>query len=276
MKKRIIIGVSLLGVYTMLSIADKVHKKALIFSDSEKDMIMLDTKNNFVMPPAEALANSINRDLENIDWSKFIKSEFDPKVKFNSNMDRALLLGMKGADAYFLALSKKSSELKNISMSINFLLNKIKIDNKSINDSKRKSELKKLATKISQKKWSEVLIGISRLKDEISSDFKSKNRDYLDLLNSIGGWLEGYRLAVEGFKVNYKADATITLLQDSLLVYLLNEIKKSEELKKFPKKSEIVKLLTDIHNIIINIKGETVSKSEIEILSNILSKTTLL
>ena len=276
MKKRVIIWVSLLGVCTTMSIADKVDKKILVFSDSEKEMMMLDTKESFVMPPAGALANSLTKDLGDIDWSKFINSEFNPKAKLASNMDRALLLGVKGADAYFLAISKKSSELRDVSMSINFLLNKIRIDNRSINSNKRKSELKELATKISKKEWAKVLVGISKLKDDISSDFETKNRASLGLLNSVGGWLEGYRLAVEGFKTNYKADATVTLLQDSLIVYLLDRVESDEELKKFSKKSEIVKLLTDINSILMGVKDEMVSKLEVESLSKILSTTTVL
>jgi len=271
--KKSIIWFSLLAVCTTVSFADK---KALVFSDAEKEMMMFDTKGTFVLPPAGALANSLSKDLGNIDWSTFIKSEFNPKTKLGSNLDKALLLGIKGADAYFLAISRKSSELKDVSMSINFLLNKIKIENKSINGAKRKNELKGLASKISQKQWDKVLVGISKLKDDINSDFEAKDRSFLQLLNSIGGWLEGYRLAVEGFKFHYKAEATITLLQDSLIIYLLDEIESDKRLDSFSKKTEIVKILTDLNRVLEGVKGEIVSKSELEKLSTILSKTTIL
>ena len=276
MKNRIIVWFLLLWICTTISIAERIDKKELVFSDAQKEMMMSDTKDSFVMPSEGALANSLTKDLKSVDWSRFISSKFNPTIKLESNIDRAFLLGIKGADAYFLAISKKTSELHDVSKSINFLLNKIRIDNKSINTHKRKNELRELENRILKKEWSKVLRGISKLKDEINHDFEIKNKSSLKLINNIGGWIEGYRLAIEGFKSHYKKDATVTLLQDSLITHLLDEIEKDEGLKNFSKKSEITTLLTDINYIIMGVKNETVSKVEIEALSKILSTTTIL
>ena len=216
------------------------------------------------MPSAGALANSLKSSLGDIDWSKFIVVKVNPNKKYKSNSDRALTLGAKGADSYFLAISEDIDNLITVSSHINLILNDIILNKKSLNSTSRKKKLKKLKKLIRKRRWNLVLEEIAKLKESINRNFINNGEPNLSLLNNIGGWIEGYRLAVEGFKMHYNREESAILLQQDLISYLLKEVQKNLN------RDDIIKLLKDIKRVLLSAKDDTLSKEQIEELSKIL------
>ncbi len=258
--KRILILLSL----SIAISADTAKKGEDIISQAEIENIMKES--SFVMPSAGALANSLNSSLGDIDWSKFIDVKVNPNKKYSSNGDRALTLGVKGADSYFLAISKDKDNLISVSSQINLILNDIILNGRSLNTKSRKKKLKKLKKLIKRERWSIVSEEIAKLKESINRNFLDNRKENLSILNSIGGWLEGYRLAVEGFRKYYNKEESAILLQEELIDYLLKEVKKRDI-----QREDIVSILSDIRGVLAKVKGYELSKEEIEKLSNILS-----
>lgn len=264
MKKRLI-GLSLIALLATSS----------IYADEKKDYtkaeVIVEEESTFKMPPAGALVNALNKHLGNIKWNDFIKLE--QNKKYPSMEDMVLNLGLRGADAYFLTSAKDSANLIAISTEINYLLNKIKINNKSLNSMARKAKLKEVKNLIKAKKWIKVQKEINVLQNNINNDFINGKTPHFELLNNIGGWIEGYRLAVEGFNKNYKAEKTEILLQNELIEYLLSELKKNVALKSFAKTKNLLKTLETINSILKNAKNDSLTKAQIEKLLTILSET---
>ena len=268
--KKSFITLSLIGILTSSILFAKANKKEEVITEAEKQAVM--AENNFnIMPDAGALANSLKKNLGDINWVDFINIKIDPKKKYLTNEDKVLNLGVKGADAYFLAIAADVSNLVAVSSAINLILNKIIVNKKSINTRARKVKLKKLKKLVELKKWNKVLTEITILKENINSDFELLDNAHLALLNDIGGWIEGYRLSVEGFKKNYKAKDTITLLQNNLINYLLKKIKESKKLKSFAKTSNIIETLSSIKILLAKAKNDQLTKVQIEELSKILT-----
>ena len=229
-------------------------------SSSEKESII--SNSAFVMPSAGALAHSLQMIFHNMQWSRFI----DTKRIYNigkNNEERALNLGIRGADLFFLAISKNVDDLTKIARETNLILNKIIINRKSINTTSRKISLKKLEKEIKKKNWKIVLKKITILKENINIDFDDKNEEQLSLLNDIGSWMEGYRLTVEALYSNYKQEETTILFQSPLIEYLLRKLKSSTKLKEFSKREKIINLLTRIDKLLLNANDYQLSKQEL-------------
>lgn len=265
--KRKLIGLSLIMIMANSSLlADESKKKIAPISEAEKQAVM--QENIFELPSAAALANHLQNSLGKIDWSKFMEFKPQDVTKFSKER-RALHLGAKGADAYFLAIANDAPHLNSVSKSINNALNKIIIDKKPLSKRVGKSNLKALEDSIKAKKWAKVLDKIAKLKDSIAEEFKKAKKKDLKILNDVGGWLEGYRLAVEGFNSNYKAETTDVLVQDDLIEYLLKEMK---SVKYFAEKDDIVKMLTEINAVLAKAtKDYKLSKKQVTKLSKILA-----
>jgi len=264
--KRILTSLTLVVSLSTLCIAKDTNKNVKLTSQEKQEMV----NSEFEMPPAGDLVNVLTKDLGKIDWNSFIIPV--GKKKYSSNEDMVLNLGVRGADVYFLAASKDTSNLISVSTEVNFLLNKIVVNNKSLNDSKRKKRLKKLKDLVKQGKWNNVLKEIGILQSRIDSDFITNNAKSLKLLNDIGGWIEGYRLAVEGFSKNFKADKTDILIQKDLISYLKKSLLNDNNLKSFKKTTKLLKTLSDIEGVLKNAKDK-LNKSQIEQLNKILSET---
>ena len=261
-----------LSLITMLTstilFADTSKKEIKPLSDLEKKEMMANAV--FELPSAGALANNLQKNLGTIEWSKFMNFKAEDVSKLSVER-RALHLGSKGADAYFLAIAQDSSHLNGVSKNINNTLNKIIIDKKPLSKRIGKQNLKALEDTIKAKKWAKVLDKITKLKDKIAREFGDKKQD-LKILNDVGGWLEGYRLAVEGFNTNFKASTTDVLVQDELIGYLLKEIK---SVKDFKEKATLTKVLTNINGVLSKASKErTLSKAQVAELSKILANTT--
>jgi hypothetical protein len=257
---------------TSPSFGDNIKKDSSLVSSDEKELII--SNGDFVMPSAGALAHSLQMIFHNIDWSKFINTKSGEIGK--SNEEKVLNLGIKGADLFFLAMSKNSKELTKIAKFTNLILNEIIIDKKSINTRSRKKSLKNLEKLIKREMWSPVLKEITTLKQNINIDFDDRGKHHLSLLNDIGSWMEGYRLTVEALKSDYKKVETSILFQSSLIEYLLRELKKSKELENFSKRDNIIELLTQIDNIILKAKNYQLSKEELIKLSKAFNKESLI
>ena len=272
MTTKIIKG-GLLGLFLVNSpiYGDSIKDKSIV-NDSEKQSII--SKSSFVMPSAGALANSLKIIFHDIKWIKFIDTTSKDIGK--SNEERALNLGIKGADLFFLAISKNVNDLTKVARDTNLILNKIIINRKSINTRSRKIRLKKLEKQIKKENWEIVLKNIATLKENINMDFDDKKQMQLSLLNDIGSWMEGYRLTVEALKSNYKENETAILLQSPLIEYLLKEFKASEKLKSFSRRAEIIDFLTKINAVLINSKEYKLSKDELYKLSNIFKESKIL
>ena len=152
-------------------------------------------------------------------------------------------------------------------------MNKIILNKKSFNTTSRKAKLKILKDLVKAKKWKRVQVEIGHLQDGINNDFVEANVTHLELLNNVGGWIEGYRLAVEGIKKNYKADSTDILLQDELISYLLKELKGNAQLKSFTKMANLTKTLDAINLVLKEAKDYQLTKTQIDSLSKILAET---
>ena len=268
--KRKLISLSLILMTSTFLFADtnKTKKEITPISEAEKKSIM--EENIFELPSAGALANHLQHSLGKIDWSKFMDFRTIDLSKFSKER-RALYLGAKGADAYFLAIANDAEHLNGVSKSINNTLNKIIVDKKPLGKRVGKGNLKKLEESIKAKKWANVLDRITRLKDKIALEFTEAKEHDLKILNDVGGWLEGYRLAVEGFTRNFKAKTTDVLVQDDLINYLLQEMK---GVKSFTEKETIIKTLTNINAVLSKAtKDDKLSKKQIAELSKILANT---
>jgi hypothetical protein len=242
-----------------------VDKKIHTISESERDSIVEDSA--FIMPSAGALANSLKMIFGEVKWSQFI--DIQKRERGETNQERALNLGIEGADLFFLAIAEDVDNLTKISGTTNLILNKIRINGKSLNTTSRKKKLKKLKNLIKKRRWEIVLREISSLKEEINSDFTQKNRKDLALLNDVGGWLEGYRLTVEAMSRNYKQTESMILLQSPLISYLLKEVKLSNELKSFSKRAKLIEILEKVNSILSKAKNYQLSKAEVVKLSKI-------
>ena len=222
------------------------------------------------MPSPGALVNALSYTLGNIKWGKFVTAINTRKKK--SLEDNVLNLGARGADAYFLTESKETAKLIAVSVGINRLLNIIKLDNKSLNNKARKAKLRKLKKWISKGKWKGVQKEINILQNSINDDFRKSNSKHLALLNNIGGWIEGYRLAVEGFNQKYKAERTEILFQKELIDYLIRDLKKSKKLKSYHLTPFLLKSLKEITNVLKQSRNYQLSKKQIKDLLKNLSK----
>lgn len=267
--KKFLVSLSLTASLMTMSMAKEDSKKTTDLSDSDKQEMI---SSDFQMPSAGALVNALSKKVGDVDWNIYITPVSNGK-KYLSVEDKVLNLGTRGADAYFLNKSKDSSNLISISTEINYLLNKIIINNKSFNTTARKAKLKKLKELVKAKQWSKVQTEITFLQNSINNDFIELKATHLELLNNVGGWIEGYRLAVEGIKQNFKAESTDILLQDELIAYLLKSLKGDKQLKTFTKTSKLVKTLSDINAILKNAKDYQITKSEVDSLSKILAET---
>ena len=265
MKKKLI-GLSLVVLTSSFLFAD--GKKVEPISEAEKKEIM--SENVFTLPSAGALANHLQHSLGKIDWSKFMSFKTQDIAKLSLEK-RVLHLGAKGADAYFLAIANDNAHLNSVSKNINNTLNMISLKKRPLSKRVGKGNLKKLETSIKAKKWAVVLDQITKLKDKIGQEFIATKQKDLKILNDVGGWLEGYRLSVEGFNTNFKAKTTDVLVQDDLIKYLLKEMK---SVKSFTEKKDIIKILTDINGVLAKAtKDYKLSKKQVAELSKILANT---
>ncbi len=269
MKNRLV-TLSLITILTStILFADTSKKEVKPLTDAEKKAMM--TSSVFEVPSAGALANHLQKNLGAIEWSKFMDFKVQ-NISQLSDKRRALHLGSKGADAYFLAIAQDSSHLNGVSKNINNTLNQIKLDKKPLSKLVGKKNLKALEDTIKAKKWAKVLDKITKLKDKISQEFSKAKKEDLKILNDIGGWLEGYRLAVEASKGHFDASKTDVLVQDDLIEYLLKEIK---GVKEFTEKETIIKILTDINGVLSKASKEhTLTKAQVTELSKILANAT--
>jgi len=268
MKKKLI-GLSLVTIMTSSFVFADTNKAKHELSKAEKEAIMK-AHSSIIVPSAGDLANSLkkNKSLKDVDWTKFINVKIDPSKKYDTQEDKALHLGAKGADAYFLAIAKNSTNLEAVATNINFTLNRIVLNKKSLSKIIGKQTLKSLENTVKAKKWVKVLEKISKLKDDIQMEFEKANKKDLQTLNNIGGWIEGYRIAVEGLKTKYDEKATSVLVQNDLIKFLSKEL---NSVKSYSKKDEIGKVLTTISSILEKSKNSKLSKGQIAELSKILT-----
>ncbi len=264
--KKVLISLSLVASLATGLIADSKTDNKLTKAD-KTEMLSSD----FQMPSAGALVNALSKKVGNIDWNTLIEPVNNKK--YSSNEDEVLNLGVRGADAYFLNQSKDSSNLISVSTEINYLLNKIKLNGKSLNTSSRKAKLKELKDLVKAKNWLVVRVKIAKLQASINSDLINGKAKDLEILNNVGGWIEGYRLAVEGFKQNYKADGTDILLQGELISFLLKELNGNSKLKSFAKTPKLIATLKSINTVLKGSKNYQLTKTQIESLSKVLSET---
>lgn len=265
--KRVIVSLSLVASLSIFGYADGAKKDTKL-SDTEKQEMM---QSEFEMPSPGALVSSLNKSLGKINWSSFIEPVGNKK--YTSNEDMVLNLGARGADAYFLTSGEDSSNLISVSTEINYLLNKIKLNGKSLNSNRRKAKLKTIKDFVNAKNWKSVLKEINLLQNNIDTDFIDAKVEKLKILNNVGGWLEGYRLAVEGFEKNYKADKTGILVQDELISYLIKQINNNAELKSFSKTSKLLKTFNDINAVLKGAKNYQLTKEQVDKLRTILNET---
>jgi len=265
--KRVLISLSLVASLSTLSLADEAQKDAPLSEANKQEMMNSD----FEMPSAGDLVNALTKTLGVIDWNSFIVPV--TKKKYTSNEDLVLNLGVRGADAYFLAASKDSANLISVSTEINFLLNKVQVKGTSLNSQSRKARLKELKDLVKAEDWKKVQKEITILQNNLDKDFMNGNSKSLMILNNIGGWIEGYRLAVEGFNKNYKADKTDIILQGQLISYLQRELQKDNGLKSFDKTPKLLKTLGDLNGVLKSAKGNQLTKAQIEQLLKILNET---
>lgn len=267
--KNKLIGLSLIGMMsTMFLFADgnESTKKVTILTDAEKKEILASSK--VELPSAGSLANHLQKNLGDIAWSKFMNLKTEDISKFSEER-KALHLGAKGADAYFLAIAQDSAHLNGVSKNINNTLNKMILDKKPLSKRVGKKNLQALENEIKAKKWAKVLDKITKLKSKISRELLSAKQNDLKVLNDVGGWIEGYRLAVEGLKSNYKAVSTDVLLQNELINYLLSELK---GLKSSHEKATLVTALGQVKKVVSKgTKNHQLAKAEVLELSKVLS-----
>ena len=263
--KKLALSLSLVAILSVASYAGDGKAPTKPTQAEQQEML---ANNSFEMPSPGALVLALTHNLGNINWSSYI-----PPVKakkYTSTEDMVLDLGSRGADAYFLAASKDASNLIAVSTKINYLLNNIRLNGKSLNPDSRKKKLNKIKELVNNKNWGEVLKKINELQNDINLDFAEANQPELKLLNEAGGWIEGYRLAVNGFKNNYKAEATDILLQNDLIDYLINSINSNAKLKSFNKTAQIIKTLQDIKSVLSGAKNNQLTKAQVDSLYNIL------
>jgi len=263
--KKVLISLVLVG--TLLT-ASNDSKDNHDLTEAEKSEMLA---SDFQMPSAAALVNALSKKVGKVDWNSLIEPVGNKK--YTSNEDKVLNLGVRGADAYFLTQAQDSSNLISISTEINYLLNKIEINKKSLNSIARKKKLKELKSFVKNKKWKEVEVKIGKLQDNINEDFIVAKVSHLELLNNVGGWIEGYRLAVEGIKKSYKATSTDILLQDELISYLIKELKGNAKLKSFSKTVKLLKTLNAINAVLTKAKDYQLSKGQVDSLSKVLAET---
>jgi len=260
--KKTLISLSLISILTSsLLFADKL-------TNAEKKALM-QGHTTVIIPTAGDLANSLkqNKNLHGIQWDRFIDVKIDPSKKYKTQKDKALHLGAKGADAYFLAIAKNSSDLEAVANGINTTLTKIRVNKKALRNIIGQENLKSLETEVKAKRWSSVLKKIAKLKDDIQFQFEKANKQSLKKLNNIGGWIEGYRIAVEGFNSKYSQKDTSVLIQTSLIEVLTKDLK---SIDSYGKKGEILTLLNSIHTILGKAKENTLSKAQVGELSKLL------
>ncbi len=265
--KKILLSLSLVASLGTLSFAQTPSKDAPL-TQVDKDK-MVDSE--FEMPSAGDLVNVLTKSLGAVDWNSYVIPI--TKKTYASNEDMVLNLGVRGADAYFLSASKDSTNLISVSTEINFLLNKIQVKGESLNNSSRKARLKELKDLVKAKSWTQVQKEITILQSNIDKDFMDGNVKSLMILNNIGGWIEGYRLAVEGFNKNYQAQKTEILLQDELIAYLHKELQNDAGLKSFAKTPMLLKTLSDLNAILKSVTNDQLSKAQVEQLLKILNET---
>jgi len=261
---KVLIGISLVVSLSVHSLADKNADNKIISDKTE--MVGAD----FQMPSAGDLVNSLTKSLGKITWNTFV-----PPVssrKYTSNEELVLNLGVRGADIYFLTASQDSANIIAISTEVNYLLNEIMLNNKSLNTNARRAKLVELRDLVSRNDWKAVHKEITVLQNSIDADFINGNSKGLMILNNVGGWIEGYRLAVEGFNQNYKADKTEILLQNDLIAYLHGELSKEPTLKAFDKTPLLIKTLGDINGILQGAANEQLTKAQIEQLLAVLNE----
>jgi len=254
---------------SVFALANEPKKDYSKLSDAEKQEMIQNSE--FEMPSPGALVSALTKSLGKIDWNSMIEKVGNKK--YTSQEDMVLNLGVRGADVYFLTAAHDKSNLISISVEINNLLNKIKLNNKSLNTNRRKAKLKKIKNLVNAGKWKLVLKEINILLNHINNDFINANAEDLKLLNNAGGWIEGYRLAVNGFAKNYKADRTDILMQNDLINDLINALNNNNKLKSFDKTADILKTLRDINNVLKNSKDNKLTKQQINELVKILNAT---
>jgi len=266
--KKVLIGLSLVASLSTLSFANEATSEDINLTEENKQEML---NSDFQMPSAGALVMALTKNIGDTDWNSFITPV--GKKKYTSNEDLVLNLGVRGADAYFLTASKDSANLISVSTEINYLLNKVQVKGKSLNTSSRKSRLKELKDLVKAKNWERVQKEITVLQNSIDNDFIDANSTSLMILNNIGGWIEGYRLALEGFNKNYKADKTEILLQDELISYLYKELKNDSSLKAFDKTPKLLKTLSSLNVILKSVKDDKLTKAQITELLSVLNET---
>jgi CRISPR/Cas system CSM-associated protein Csm2 small subunit len=191
----------------------------------------------------------------------------------STKQDFAFYLGAKGADAYFLTVSKDTTNLIATSKKIHKSMNKLKVNNKSTKKilGNLKKELSK--SKIDKATWKKVLADITILKDEITANLNSKYKDGdKSILYNVGGWLEGYRLSASAIKDNYSKKETSILTQKILVSYLLKKLQGSSKAKKFTGYKDIENALKEINNTLSKSKNRELSKKNVDSLVTTLSK----
>jgi len=276
MKKKII-ALSILTTLSFTNIYAANAKKNVEVATAEEKL----APSEFVMPPAPALAITLNRMLNNVDWSKYIEVKGIKDLKNDKN--RALHLGALGTDAFFLILAKNNTKLEVVAQNINLNLNKLRLNSRS-----RKSKLNQIDKLIKAKRWKKVQEKIIDLKGAIDTDLKGQtvntnkqevitdeSKKTLGLLNLTGTWIEGYRLAVSGIRDNFKSEYTNLLIQNELIDHLLGELKNNKSLNGFAKLTDIITILENINTILIKAKNK-LTKAQVEELYKVISTSSKL
>ena len=265
--KNKLMALSFIGMITTACLfADGNKKEIAPLSDAEKKAML--ASSSVELPSAGSLANHLQKNIGSVTWSKFMNLKTEDISKF-SNERKALRLGVKGADAYFLAIAQDSANLNGVSKNINNTLNKIILNKEPLSKRVGKKNLKALEDTIKAKQWAKVLDKITKLKDKISEEFLTQKKNDLKVLNDVGGWIEGYRLAVEGLNSKYQAKSTDVLFQDDLISYLSGEL---QSLKSSNEKNVLVKALADVKKVLlVGSKKHQLSKLQVVELSKILT-----
>ena len=138
---------------------------------------------------------------------------FDPKKvnTFNTDVERALILGVYGADLGYVSMYNQTQEALTYLGSIKQLADKLGIS--STFDEKT---FKRFENNLSNKDSLVALVGVVYR----ASDEYLKNNKRLDISSLIllGGWLESMNIAIESFKVKNNADIKKRIAEQKLAV----------------------------------------------------------
>lgn len=138
---------------------------------------------------------------------------FDPKKvnTFNTDVERALILGVYGADLGYVSMYNQTQEALTYLGSIKQLADKLGIS--SAFDEKT---FKRFENNLSNKDSLVALVGVAYR----ASDEYLKNNKRLDISSLIllGGWLESMNIAIESFKVKNNADIKKRIAEQKLTV----------------------------------------------------------